>query len=149
MTEPDAILQQLCSGCTTTSPDATTELAAHFAGALPDNCAVTLSGDLGTGKTTFVRGLASGLGVREIVTSPTYQFYSIYQGKRHQLVHLDAYRIQSPEALESLYIDELLREPFILAIEWPENATPLIDGLQVFALQLSTLPDQQHSIRLA
>lgn len=142
------IFTELTAGVATSSPEQTEALGQRLAGALPDNCAIALIGDLGAGKTTFVRGLASALGIRETVTSPTYQFYSIYQGTRIQLVHLDAYRLQNDPDAESLYLDEFLREPFLLAVEWPDRASGLLADMQVFHLVLKITPDQRHTIRL-
>ena len=85
----------------TASAEETQSLAEALALILPIDATVALYGDLGVGKTTFVQGLARGLGISSAVTSPTYTIYTIYRGKR-LLAHLDAYRLDSPIQVDSL-----------------------------------------------
>lgn len=86
---------------------------------------VGLSGDLGAGKTTFVQQLALELGVKDRVQSPTFTILKLYQTshpKFKQLIHMDAYRIESLSELEPLRFTELLNMPETLfCIEWPEK----------------------------
>jgi tRNA threonylcarbamoyladenosine biosynthesis protein TsaE len=114
------IFAKLEEGLELPSPEAMEALGEDVAEALPDNSFLALSGPLGVGKTTFTRGLARQLGIPTAIHSPTYSYYLIHQGKR-QLVHLDAYRISNPDTLESLMLEEFLREPFLWVVEWPEN----------------------------
>lgn len=79
-----------------------------------------LHGELGSGKTTFVQGMARALGITQPVTSPTYNLYHVYQAKA-QLIHLDAYRLESPESADALCLEDCLIEPWYMAIEWPEK----------------------------
>src|SRR4051812_22107618 len=116
-----SIISQLRLGVTTESAAGTRALAAELAGALPVDTTLALHGDMGVGKTTFVQGLAEGLGVREHVTSPTFAIYSVYEGKQRKLVHLDAYRLEKEAQLESLLLEEFLVSPYVLAVEWPEK----------------------------
>jgi tRNA threonylcarbamoyladenosine biosynthesis protein TsaE len=82
---------------------------------------ILLSGDLGAGKTTFVRGLALGLGADEgAIASPTFTLRMDHRGAERSLAHIDAWRI-GPDDLESLGFDELLSGDGIIAIEWPER----------------------------
>jgi len=85
-----------------------------------------LSGDLGAGKTTFVQALAKALGVTEPVQSPTYVLMKKYQttsSKFQTLVHVDLYRLEKPEELETLKLEEMFADPgALVAIEWPERA---------------------------
>jgi tRNA threonylcarbamoyladenosine biosynthesis protein TsaE len=115
-----SIEARLRAGVATRSAAETQSLAAEFAAALPPDAALALHGDLGAGKTTFVQGLARGLGITEAVTSPTFSIYNLHRGAR-LLVHLDAYRLGSPEQLDALMIDDFLVSPYCLAIEWPEK----------------------------
>jgi tRNA threonylcarbamoyladenosine biosynthesis protein TsaE len=91
---------------------------------------VTLSGELGAGKTTFAQGMARALGVEETVTSPTFVIEKIYQlenQKFARLVHIDAYRLKSAHELEVLGWKELLADPGnLIVLEWPEQVAEAI-----------------------
>lgn len=113
-------LTALIKGLHTDSPEATEAAARALALAMPPNATLALYGDLGAGKSTFVRGLARAWGITQPITSPTYNLLNVYQGDR-QLLHLDAYRLDNPHDAESLLIEDLQREPWALAIEWPEK----------------------------
>jgi len=100
----------------------TAEIAARFAAILPKDCFVALSGDLGAGKTAFVKGLAAALGVKETVKSPSFNIYSVYKtSDGRKFVHLDAYRLSSAASFDDLLLDEIAPSPRILCVEWPEN----------------------------
>lgn len=86
---------------------------------------VALVGELGAGKTTFIKGLARGLGVRETVTSPTFVLVKIYRG-RLALYHVDFYRLESVEDLRSVGFEEFLDEDCVVAIEWAEKFIDLL-----------------------
>lgn len=79
-----------------------------------------LEGDIGTGKTTLVQGLASGLGYAGEVTSPTFTLVHEYAGGRITLVHVDLYRIERASQLRDLDLDDYMRAGAVLAVEWPE-----------------------------
>lgn len=116
-----SILDKLKAGCLTDSPEESQSIASDLAAALPKEAVLTLEGDLGAGKTTFVKGLASAWCIKEPVTSPTYNIYNLYNGTR-QLAHMDAYRLEaSPGIWDELMLEELLAPPFCLAIEWPSK----------------------------
>lgn len=86
---------------------------------------VALSGDLGAGKTAFVKGVARALGVAEHVTSPTFVIMKIYplQGDFRRLVHIDAYRLKGEHHLKVLGWEELVSDPKnLIFVEWPEEA---------------------------
>jgi len=116
----ESILARFAAGWATQSPQETEAAGAALATVLPPDTVLALHGDLGAGKTTFVRGLARAWDETGPVTSPTFNYFLIYSGRR-QLVHLDAYRLARPEDYGSLLIDEFLESPWCLAIEWPEN----------------------------
>jgi tRNA threonylcarbamoyladenosine biosynthesis protein TsaE len=103
----------------TSSPEETEALAAEFAGRLALGDVVTVSGELGSGKTTFVRGACRALGVRERVTSPTYTIGHRYHGEHGEVSHLDLYRFEGVSAAEwgdlEPYFDNA-----IAFVEWPE-----------------------------
>ncbi len=80
---------------------------------------VSLRGNLGSGKTTFVKGFAKGMGISEEVTSPTFLIYKKYKGKK-ELYHFDAYRIKEKD-LDILNFKNILEEENIVIVEWSEN----------------------------
>ncbi len=90
--------------------------------ALPPGALVTLSGELGVGKTTFARAIARGLGVREGATSPTYALVHRYPGRRGPVYHLDCFRLRHPDEAQDLDWESLLAEGDALIVEWPERA---------------------------
>jgi tRNA threonylcarbamoyladenosine biosynthesis protein TsaE len=89
---------------------------------------IALTGELGAGKTLLVRGLARGLGVpARRVTSPTFTLVNEYRDGRLPLYHVDLYRLERPEELEDLGLDDLYRQDGVVAVEWPaqvEGAVP-------------------------
>lgn len=107
----------------TRSPEETMSFAAIFAQSLPPQTVLLLNGDLGAGKTCFVRGLLSGLeGDANEVHSPTFTIMHEYQTTSNNLVHIDAYRLSGSDELLTIGWDELLsRDDVIIAIEWPER----------------------------
>ena len=117
----NGFLRRLEAGVVVADAEAMQALGREFSAHFPVDAALALHGDLGAGKTTFVKGLAAGWGVLETVTSPTFAIYAIHEGATRQLVHMDAYRLDGPGAFESLMIDEFLRSPWCLALEWPER----------------------------
>ena len=83
---------------------------------------VFLEGELGSGKTTFTKGILKGLNYDEMVTSPTYNLVQIHETEKLKVFHFDLYRITEPIELEEIGIDEYLNETGSLSIfEWPKN----------------------------
>jgi tRNA threonylcarbamoyladenosine biosynthesis protein TsaE len=106
---------------TTHSEAETSALANQFARSLTAGAVILLSGDLGAGKTAFVRGLAEGLGIDPgLVSSPTFTLIQEYRGGRLPLHHVDLYRLRSIE-VDDLGLDELTLEAGVTAIEWPDR----------------------------
>jgi tRNA threonylcarbamoyladenosine biosynthesis protein TsaE len=141
------ITDRLKQGITTDSAEQTRSLAAELAAALPPDTTLALHGDMGVGKTTFVQGLAQGLGVHEHVTSPTFAIYSVYQGAKKTLIHLDAYRLEKEAQIESLLLDEFLVSPYVLAVEWPEKTGAWLPK-DAWHLTLSIVDGDKHRLVL-
>jgi tRNA threonylcarbamoyladenosine biosynthesis protein TsaE len=99
----------------------THKLARHLLKQLPDRAVLALHGDLGSGKTCFVQGLAAALGIDRPVTSPTFTLVHEYQGAR-PLVHVDLYRIRDSGDAFNIGIEEYFDTDGIAAIEWAERA---------------------------
>ncbi|MFW6152636.1 MAG: tRNA (adenosine(37)-N6)-threonylcarbamoyltransferase complex ATPase subunit type 1 TsaE [Verrucomicrobiota bacterium] len=88
-------------------------------------CIIALHGNLGSGKTCFVKGLARALGINRPVTSPTFTLINEYPAET-PLYHIDLYRLNSPEDAFSLEFERYLETPGVIAIEWAEKAEELI-----------------------
>lgn len=97
----------------------TERLGAETARGLTGGEVFALEGDLGSGKTTFVRGLARGLGFAGPVTSPTFNLVHRYAGGRLAIAHFDLYRLKSTGEIEALDLDGVLDSGAVVAIEWP------------------------------
>ncbi|MGH9386379.1 MAG: tRNA (adenosine(37)-N6)-threonylcarbamoyltransferase complex ATPase subunit type 1 TsaE [Vicinamibacterales bacterium] len=106
----------------------TRAIAAALASRLGAGDIILLRGDLGTGKTAFVRGLASGLGTDpDEVTSPTFTIVHEYRGGRLPIVHVDLYRLGMAE-LNEIGLDEALASTGVVAVEWAERLTRVGEG---------------------
>lgn len=90
--------------------------------ALPAGAVVTFEGDLGAGKTTFIKAIARGLGVEGPATSPTYALVHRYHGRRGPVFHLDCYRLRTADEAADLDWEGLLGEGDAILVEWPERA---------------------------
>jgi tRNA threonylcarbamoyladenosine biosynthesis protein TsaE len=103
------------------SPAETEALGEQFGRAARRGQVIALSGDLGAGKTQFVRGLARGLGFTGRVHSPTFTLVNEYGGGRLKLFHLDLYRLETPEQIASAGVEEFLAPDGVSVIEWAER----------------------------
>lgn len=101
------------------SPEETYQLACCLGRKLKGGELIALEGELGAGKTHFVKGLACGLEAKEPVTSPTFTLLHIYEG-RVPLAHFDVYRLPTPGAIEELGYEEYFYGPGVTAIEWSD-----------------------------
>lgn len=141
-----SICDRLRAGITTTSAEETRALAAELAAALPADSTLALHGDLGVGKTTFVQGLARGLGIMDSVTSPTFNIFTLHRG-RTNLLHLDAYRLENPRQVEDLLLSDFMHTPWCLAVEWPEKIAGWLPS-GTLHLDLGIASDGRHTLRL-
>ena len=110
----------------TETPDQTEAAGAELARRLEPGDVVLVSGDLGSGKTTFVRGACRALGVQAPVTSPTFTIGQIYGGDV-EIAHLDLYRLDSLAGEDPALLDDYLTPPRIGFVEWPEAGESAIE----------------------
>lgn len=131
--------------------------ATHFVGSLmPGERAtlVTLSGELGAGKTAFTKAVAWALGVNEVVTSPTFVIEKVYllggeTPKFKRLVHIDAYRLLKGSELAALGFDELMKDPSSLVmLEWPEKVADALPA-PAAAISIVVQSDDTRTISYA
>ena len=111
-------------------------VARQLAASLSEGDVLLLSGELGAGKTAFVRGLAQGLGIDEDdVSSPTFTLVHEYRGGRLTLYHVDLYRLDRA-ATDDLGLDEMGVADGVLAIEWPDRLTHTLPGARAIDIEI-------------
>lgn len=115
----------------TTGPAETESLGAELAGVLRDGDVVLVRGELGSGKTTLVRGAARALGVSDPVTSPTFSIGHRYVARELTVSHLDLYRLAGLEHEDPALLEDYLGPGRIAFVEWPQDAAPALDGARV------------------
>jgi tRNA threonylcarbamoyladenosine biosynthesis protein TsaE len=127
------------------------ELASRLAQVLGPGDVVVLSGEVGTGKSTFVRAAARSLGVKDRVTSPTYQLARGYEGlkdgRRVRVNHMDLYRLEEIEARDVLELDDYLEPDAVTFIEWAEPALGVIENPSIVRIYHETPTTRRISLR--
>ena len=118
------------------SPEETFEIARNFAAELKAGDIVAFNGDLGVGKTVFVKGICDYLGVTEYVNSPTYTLVNEYHGKENTVYHMDIYRIEDEDELFNIGFFEFLSEGGIVLMEWAENAEDSLSEYDVIRVDI-------------
>lgn len=126
------------------SPEETLAVAAQFAATLIPNSIVALTGDLGAGKTTFVKGLAEALGSSDIVQSPTYVYLQEYAASI-PLFHFDLYRMHKAEDFLAMGFDEYFSKEGITLIEWPQRISKLLPPT-TFHIHIETFSEEGRTI---
>ncbi len=109
---------------------------------------VLLSGELGTGKTTLVRGACRALGVIEPVTSPTFTIGQRYGGGRLPVSHLDLYRLQTLEGEDPALLEDYLRPEGVAFVEWPGAGSGRLDR-PALELRLAHVDEERRRIEIA
>ena len=132
----------------TESGEDTEALGARLLGQPPERGApcrvVTLSGDLGAGKSTFARGALRALGVQGHIKSPSYTLLELYELPSVTAVHLDLYRLQDPDELENLGLADYHRPGFLWLVEWPERGEGRLPPAELGFV--FTITDEGHRI---
>ena len=114
----------------TNSEQETEALGARFAEKLPGGTVVAMYGDLGAGKTAFVRGMARGMGLNCRVSSPTFTIVNEYLGQR-ELIHFDMYRLSGADELFEIGWEDYLARGAVCAVEWSENVSDAFFGDEI------------------
>lgn len=131
----------------THSPKETEAAGEQVGGRVASGRVIALMGELGAGKTQFVRGLARGLGATGRVHSPTFTLVNEYAGGRCRLFHLDLYRLETREQLLSAGIEEFLRPDGISVIEWAERLSLLDFPVSpLMTVQIEILSETERKI---
>ncbi len=108
----------------------TEQVGAAFAENLPGGTVVAFYGELGSGKTAFVRGMARGMGLKCRVSSPTFTIVNEYEGER-ELFHFDMYRLASGDELFDIGWEDYLARGAVCAVEWSENVEDAFTGEEI------------------
>ena len=124
----------------------TEALGARFAEGLPGGTVVAMYGDLGAGKTAFVRGMARGMGLDCRVSSPTFTIVNEYLGKR-ELIHFDMYRLGGADELFDIGWEDYLNRGAVCAVEWSENVQDAFFGDEII-VRIEKLGDSERRITI-
>ena len=124
----------------------TEEVGRKLAEKLPGGSVVAMYGDLGAGKTAFVRGMAKGMGLSCRVSSPTFTIVNEYLGER-ELIHFDMYRLSSADELFDIGWEDYLSRGAVCAVEWSENVQDAFFGDEV-VVRIEKLNDTDRKITI-
>ena len=128
----------------TNSPEETEQVGAALGKILKAGTILAYEGDLGAGKTAFTRGLARGLGAKDMVTSPTYTIVNEYLSGRLPLFHFDMYRLASSDDLWDIGWEVYLDRDGVCAVEWSENAADAMEG--AIRVRIEKIGDESRRI---
>ena len=126
----------------------TEALGAELAARLEPGDVVVLSGEVGTGKTTMIRGACRALGVEGPITSPTFTVGQRYEDGRLPVAHLDLYRLEDLEAEDPALLEDYLGPDGVAFIEWPALVEPRLASRRVIAVRLEHLGGDRRQIEL-
>lgn len=128
-------------GLPLTSLDATAEVGKLVGSQLPALGIGLFVGELAAGKTTFIKAICAGMGIDpKIVISPTYTMTNIYQGQ-HSVFHVDLYRLDNPDDIDGMDVDDWINPDGITLIEWPQVASQVLTDLPTLTFHLTLLGD--------
>ena len=107
---------------------------------------IDLAGDLGAGKTHLAKGIGEGLGVKEIITSPTFTIYNIYEG-RMPFYHIDAYRLKNLEEAYMIGLEEAFMEDGVTVVEWGDQIHSLYEG-EIIEIKIEKTGDTTRQLKV-
>ena len=113
------------------SENDTENIGSQFAAGLPGGAVIAMYGDLGAGKTAFVRGMARGMGLDCRVSSPMFTIVNEYTGKNRELIHFDMYRLSSADELFDIGWEDYISRGAVCAVEWSENVEDAFFGDEI------------------
>ncbi len=116
--------------------------------AQPNHSIVALQGDLGVGKTTFVKALMKYLGSDDLVNSPTFSIVNGYMSKRGMVYHMDLYRLESIDDLLDIGFEEYIYSGQLCIIEWPELAFPILKDSCIF-ISISMNEEKERIVKIS
>ena len=116
--------------------------------AQPNHSIVVLQGDLGVGKTTFVKALMKYLGSDDLVNSPTFSIVNEYMSKRGMVYHMDLYRLESIDDLLDIGFEEYIDSGQLCIIEWPELAFPILKDSCIF-IRISMNEEKERIVKIS
>ncbi len=126
----------------------TKRLAKKLSKSLKGGETVLLYGDLGAGKTTFTQFFAKALGVKDVITSPTFNIVKEYDGKKMKLYHFDMYRIEDFGELQEIGAEDILykNEHDVAVVEWPDNAK--MDYKNIVKITIEKVSDTERIFKV-
>jgi tRNA threonylcarbamoyladenosine biosynthesis protein TsaE len=137
------------SARSTGSPAETEALGAELAGGLEAGDVVVVSGDVGAGKTTLIRGACRALGIEGPVTSPTFTIGQRYEGGRLPVSHLDLYRLSDLGEEDPALLDDYLSPDAVAFVEWPAIAAPQLAGRPITAVRIEHAGGDRRQVVLS
>ena len=136
---------------TSSSPKKTRELGEILGSCVEPGQIILLSGNLGSGKTVFVKGIAEGMGIKDQITSPTYSLINEYTGNP-SLFHLDLYRLENSSRLNDIGVLDYLEREGVMVVEWPEILKDIIpdDYLEIiFCRESEKLNTEKRELKFS
>lgn len=129
------------------SPEQTQRLGARLGTLLAAGDVIGLQGELGSGKTNFVKGVARGLGIRDEIHSPTFILANEYRGGRLPLFHVDAYRVRDANEAQGFGVDDYLNDDGVVVVEWAERIQSALPAEKLW-MEFRHLSESKRSLRI-
>jgi tRNA threonylcarbamoyladenosine biosynthesis protein TsaE len=134
--------------CLSQNVQETEAIASALAATLDGGECIAIYGELGAGKTQFVRGLAAALGINpRTVSSPTFVLLNVYHGGRLEVFHLDAYRIHGDDDLEAIGFSEMLEQRAVVVVEWADRVSGLLPAKRL-DVRIETVGESERQITI-